>query len=360
MQLANNKPILAILTESIRYDNQDALKYFELIKPVHFYETAPYGDLKPEELADAIQYKDLADLEARLLALRPDIIQGAEPYASKKALKLCLLAKKVAAKLNVPLIFPTLENRPVEKRFGKFAGFFLKKIFKSYVDQAKLIFYLNEGAKKNLLEVGADPGKLKKMLYGIWGVETDVFTPMPKIRKENKILVTGRLDEAKGLPYVVDAWRVIENRFPTVSIQFVGKGELDYLVKGDRMSHGFVKNSDLPQLINSALFTITASVTLPKWEEQVGMTNLQALACGVPVITTLSGAIPEYINETVGILVPERDSASLASAMAKLLEDEKLRYNLGINGRNLVLERYDAKKTVRLIEEILLNLIEYN
>jgi len=355
----SHKPTLAILTEAIRFDNQDALKYFEMIQPIHFYESAPYGDLKKEELGGAIQYTDLKDLENKLLELKPDIIQGAEPYASKKALKLCLLAKKVAQKLNVPLIFPMLENRPVEKRFGKITAFFLKKVLKNYADQAKMIFYLNEGARQNLLAVGVKPEKLKKLLYGIWGVQTDIFKPLSEVTKEKKILVMGRLDEAKGVPYVVEAWQKIKDRFPDVNIFFSGKGELENLIQGDRMSHGFVKNSDLPKLINSSLFTITASVTLPRWEEQVGMTNLQALACGVPVLTTRSGAIPEYINDQVGILVPERDSAALARAMTKLLEDDKLRYNLGVNARNYIVEHFDAKKTVQLTEQIIWDLIEY-
>jgi len=354
----NEKPILAILTESIRFDNQDALKYFTKIKPIHFYENAPYGDLKSEELEGAVQYHNLRDLEQKVIDLKPDIIQGAEPYASRRALRLCLVAKKAAKKLNIPLIFPMLENRPVENRFGLFAGFFLKMVLKSYAQASNLIFILNNGAKRNLLEVGVPEPKITRLLYGIWGVQTDNFKPMPEYRKSKKILFMGRLDEAKGLPYVVEAWKEIEKDFPDVSIHFAGKGELDYLIDGPRMTHGFVKNSDLPALINSALFTITASITQKKWEEQIGMTNLQALSCGVPVITTKSGAIPEYVTEEVGILVPERDSHAIAKAMRKFLEDEKLREEMGRKARQYILANFDAKKTVQKAEEILLELVE--
>jgi glycosyltransferase involved in cell wall biosynthesis len=357
INIMTNKPVLAILTESIRFDNQDALKYFSKIKPVHFYENAPYGDLKPEELVGATKYDNLADLEQKLLGLKPDIIQGAEPYASKKALKLCLVAKKVAKKLNIPLIFPMLENRPVNDRFGFVAGMFLKQILKKYVEASSLIFYLNEGAKRNLLEVGTNPDKIVKILYGIWGVETDIFRPLPNIKKEQKILFMGRLDEAKGLPYVIEAWKMIEQDFPEVSVYFAGKGDLDYLIDGSRMNKGFSKNSDLPILINSSLFTITASITMKRWEEQIGMTNLQALSCGVPVITTLSGGIPEYVTPEVGILVPEKDSQAIAQAMRKLLTDEKLREEMGRKGREHILRNYDAQKTVEKVESLLLNLV---
>jgi glycosyltransferase involved in cell wall biosynthesis len=154
----------------------------------------------------------------------------------------------------------------------------------------------------------------------------------------------------------VAAWKSIEPYYPDVEIKFSGKGELEHLIDGPRMSKNFYKNSELPEVINGALFTITASVTLKRWEEQVGMTNLQAMACGVPVVTTRSGAIPEYVNDKVGILVPERDAEAWAQAMLKLLDNDKLRKELGSNARQYILENFDAQKTIAKTEEILLGL----
>ena len=88
------------------------------------------------------------------------------------------------------------------------------------------------------------------------------------------------------------------------------------------------------------------------------MTNLQALACGIPVVTTRSGGIPEYVTEEVGILVPERNAEALAGAMRKLLDDEKLRKDMGQKAREYILENFDAVKTVEKVEKILLNLIQ--
>lgn len=361
-----SKPKLAILTEAIRFDNQAALKYFKKIKAIHFYKLAPYGDLKPEDLKDAIQYTNLADLEVKLLDLKPDIIQGAEPYGSKNQLGLCFVAWKVSRKLKIPLIFPMLENRPVSQRFG-ILGPILKRILKIYAQQAKLIFYLNEGAKENLLKAGAPQYKLKSLLYGIWGVDTSLFKPIkmpPQGWQKNRvrrILFVGRIDEAKGIAYLLEAWKKIRQEFPKVELMMAGKGELEDKVKnkeGIRIRYkGMMKNKDLPALFNSALFSVYPSVTLKRWEEQVGMVNLQSLACGTPVITTKSGAIPEYINDKVGILVPERDTSALARAMRKLLEDDKLRQKLGRAGREYILKNFDAQKTIQKTEEILLGLL---
>lgn len=368
------KPKLAILTDAIRYDNQAALKFFQKIKPVHFYHLAPYGDLSRQNLKTAIKYRDFKDLEEKLLKLKPDIIQGAEPYGSRRQLKLCLIAYRVSKKLNIPLVFPMLENRPAEIRFGPFLAPILKKILASYAKQASLIFYLNNGAKRNLLAAGADPKKLKKLLYGIWGVDCGLFKPVDRSpltvhRKTrftvngelltNYILFVGRLDEAKGIKYILAAWEKIKDEFPELELVFIGDGELKNEIREERIKKlGIIKTTDLPSYFAKALFTLYPSVTLKRWEEQIGMVNLQSLACGTPVVTTRSGAIPEYISDKVGILVSERDSSALVKAMRKLLKNPKLRQKLGQNGRKYILENFDAQKTVEKVEEILLELVK--
>ena len=356
------KPILAILTDTIRFDNHKALKYFKKIKPIHFYKSAPYGDLNKKDLKDAIEYKDLNNLGKKLLKLKPDIVQGAEPYGSKNQLKLCYIAWKVSKKIKIPLIFPSLENRPVNKRFSPIFAWFLKIVLKFYAKQASLIFYLNEGAKRNLIEAGTDSKKLKKMLYGIWGINTKIFKPKTQnleLKDQNYILFVGRLDEAKGISYILEAWKKIKAEFPKIEIIFIGGGSLSKKVKGERIKKlGVLENSKLPSYFTNALFTLNPSVTLKRWEEQVGMVNLQSLACGTPVITTKSGAIPEYINDKVGILVPERDSEALSNAMRKLLKNEKLRQKLGKAGIKYIKDNFEAQKTVQEAEEILLNIIK--
>lgn len=371
------KPVLAILTESIRFDNHHPLAYFSRIQPIHFYKNAPYGDLKKEELAGAVKYANFADLERKLLELKPDIIQGAEPYGSRVQLRLCYLAWRIARKLNIPLIFGSLENKNPRERFGLVLGVALKRVLRAYAKRAKLIFYLNNDAKENLLLAGVPEYKLKRLLYGVWGVDCGLFKPLTANRLQTtairtavvgsrstvgNILFVGRLDEAKGIPYLLEAWEMVRWDYPEVELVMAGKGEMEEKVKNkERIGikyKGMIENRDLPALFNSALFTVYPSVTLTKWEEQVGTVNLQSLACGTPVITTTSGAIPEYINDKVGILVPERDSAALAEAMRKLLSNEKLRLRLSRNARQYILVNFDAKKTVQKTEEILLGLLK--
>lgn len=354
------KPTLAIITDSIRVDNHLPLKYFTHFEVKHFYHEAPYGDLKKDDYNNAIKWQDFKDLENKLIELKPDIIQGAEPYASKIALRICLLTMKIAKKLKIPYVFPTLENRPVKARFDPITAIVVKNIFKKYVAGAKLIFYLNEGAKRNLEEVGADKKKLHKALYGIWGVDTYLFKPTIQSPLVNRkyILFVGRLEEAKGITYLLAAWHSIKAQSPEIDLVLIGSGELGKEISGKQIVKlGQMKNTDLPPYFSNALFTIYPSITMKRWEEQVGTVNLQSLACGTPVITTSSGAIPEYVTEEVGILVPEQDAEALAEAMKQMLDNPTLRNGLAKNARPYILENYDAQKTVGKIEKILLELI---
>ena len=89
------------------------------------------------------------------------------------------------------------------------------------------------------------------------------------------------------------------------------------------------------------------------------MTNIQAMACGIPVISTRSGAIPEYVPDGVaGVLVPERDPEALAEAILQLLSDESLRRKMGEAGRAYAVEHYDARKNVEKAEDQLIQLVE--
>lgn len=118
---------------------------------------------------------------------------------------------------------------------------------------------------------------------------------------------------------------------------------------------GAVKNRDLPPYFRAASVFVSPSITTRRWEEQVGMTNIQAMACGVPVVSTRSGAIPEYVPDGVaGILVPERQPQALAEAVVRLLCDEDLRRRMGDAGRRYAMAHYHAGDNVRRAEELIL------
>ena len=91
---------------------------------------------------------------------------------------------------------------------------------------------------------------------------------------------------------------------------------------------------------------------LPSRSESFGIVNLEAMASGLPVISTRTGAVPEYIiSGEHGLLIEPGDSAALAHALHRLIEDEPLRTRLGAAGQRQA-ERYDWRVVGRALERL--------
>jgi glycosyltransferase involved in cell wall biosynthesis len=226
--------------------------------------------------------------------------------------------------------------------------------------EARAVVVLNEGARRNALAAGADPARLRRLLWGAWGVDLAEFSPGAPVDTP-QLLFAGRLHEEKGITDLLDAFAAMRVSRPDVRLTIAGDGPARSEVQrraaasGGVELRGVVPNRFLPALLRESAIVVSPSRTTPKWEEQVGMTNLQALACGVPVIATWSGAIPEYTPLGAGaLLVPERDPAALEDAICRLLDNAPLRRELGALGRRFAEREYDAERNVRRAEALVL------
>ncbi len=371
--MKNNLPVVAIITESLRRDNQKPLQYFNKVKILHFYQNAPYGNETKEDLKDAIRFTDDKDLYQKIIQAQPDIIQGAEPYGSRKMFMLCIVAYRIAKKLNIPLIFPWWENRPAKERFSFAQRIIVNAFAKRYLNLATKVIYINKGALRNIHALGIkDDNKLIPFLWGTWGVDVDEFCPIKEskdITKSPMILYVGRLVPEKGIKYLLKSFVKVHKRFPTAQLVIIGTGELTEYIKEFRDKNdlknqiilkGSIDNKDLPAYYQRATVFVSPAITTKKWEEQVGMTNVQAMACGIPVVSTNSGAIPEYVpNKIAGLLVPEKDSDRLASAIISILDDERLHDRIAKDARQYAVTHYDAKKNILLAQDIILNILSH-
>ncbi len=97
------------------------------------------------------------------------------------------------------------------------------------------------------------------------------------------------------------------------------------------------------------------SLTRPNWKEQFGRVLIEAMASGVPVIGSDSGAIPDVIDDA-GLITPEGDIAALAEAICKLQQDQSLHKSLAERGRARIIEHFThaqvAADTVRVYREM--------
>jgi glycosyltransferase involved in cell wall biosynthesis/2-polyprenyl-3-methyl-5-hydroxy-6-metoxy-1,4-benzoquinol methylase len=100
---------------------------------------------------------------------------------------------------------------------------------------------------------------------------------------------------------------------------------------------------DMNKLHNLADIFVLPSIPIPAWQEQFGMVLIESMACGTPVISTLSGSIPEVVGDA-GLLIQPNDHLSLYRAIVQLTVDQKLREQLGVKSLKRAQEKFDARK----------------
>lgn len=193
------------------------------------------------------------------------------------------------------------------------------------------------------------------------GCDTTMFSPA--YRKENYfkqgnrrvILFVGRLEEVKGVEYLIDAME-----YTDAKLVIAGSGSLEASLKkraerfGDRIEFlGSKTHAELKEIYPSADVFVMSSVTTQKGaKEGFGLVMLEAMASGVPVVAFASGGIPQLITHDVnGLLCEEKDIKSLAENINSVLSDEELRNRLIQNGNRTVKE-YDYKEIAKKYSKI--------
>ncbi|TSC93473.1 MAG: group 2 glycosyl transferase [Candidatus Berkelbacteria bacterium Licking1014_7] len=370
--LRQKKPKMAILSFGIRRDLHQPLKYFQKITIVHFYFESNYNDMKPGDFSypSAQRFSTMIDLYKKLASAAPDIIQTSEAWATNSiALKITLVSFWYCLFHKVKLVYPVLENRPIEKKFSPVKTWLLKKWVGFFSKWADKIFYLNEGARRNLLWAALPEKKLQKAMWGTWGIDTNEFKPaqMTIAQKYQNPLIffVGKISRAKGVPWILDAFQIVNKKYPQVKLLLAGQPEdKKILARIERMKNarflGIIKNSDLAKYFQKTFITLAPSITTKVWEEQVGMVNLQSMACATPVISTRSGAIPEFISDGKGCaLVKEKNSSEIARALQKFLQDKKYYKDQSKKAVKWVVKHYNAHQNIANLEKKLLDLLDF-
>lgn len=191
------------------------------------------------------------------------------------------------------------------------------------------------------------------------GINTDYFYPLPDVpRPENRLIVTNSADTPlKGLRYLLEAVDSIRKK-RDIQLTVIGTpkkyGVIEELVRelklGDRVTFtGRIEYEEFARYYAESTMAV-----IPSLYEGFGMPAGEAMACGVPVISTTGGALPEVVGDA-GILVPPGDAAALERAIIDLLDNPEKRDKLGRAGLQRVREsftwRHAAQKTVDVYRE---------
>lgn len=168
------------------------------------------------------------------------------------------------------------------------------------------------------------------------GVDTEVFKPKETRRSEFGLTSSfvigyfGRLESCKGTEILMKAFARLSDK--SCQLLLVGSGAHEEklralsaeLAVADRtVWTGGVSIELIPDYINSCDVIVVPSCTTSTWKEQFGRVVVEAMACGVPVVSSDSGSLPEVVG-TAGLVVPEKNVDQLFAALSQLIESKIL------------------------------------
>jgi len=191
------------------------------------------------------------------------------------------------------------------------------------------------------------------------GINTDLFYRIPEInREQNRIIVTNSADTAlKGLRYLFLAVKKVSETH-RIKLTVVGmpkrNGDVMNLIRnlGIRKLVHFTGRIDNEEFVRQ--YAKASIAVVPSLYEGFGIPAGEAMACGVPVISTTGGALPEVVGNA-GILVPPADSEALAEAIKDLFDNPERARKMGEAGYKRVHELFTwkraAEKTVEVYRE---------
>jgi glycosyltransferase involved in cell wall biosynthesis len=204
------------------------------------------------------------------------------------------------------------------------------------------------------------------------GVDTSVFTPRGPVAprsERRRLLVLGRLVERKGQDDAVRALRAV----PDAELVVVGGPPAEELAAdpevrrlravaaevgvADRLIFtGSVSRADVPAWVRSADVVLAVP-----WYEPFGITPLEAMACGRPVVATAVGGLVDTVADGVtGDLVPPRDPERLGQTLAALLADDERRAAYGAAGVQRARARYRWSRVVADTEAVYRQVLAHN
>lgn len=227
------------------------------------------------------------------------------------------------------------------------------KILKNNVEAA---FCHYPGCEKSLRDAGFEK---EIILQTQIGVDEEIFCvnddDRNKVRKElgfeNKFVIgfAGRLCKDKGID---DLFSILPLDGVDWALLLVGNGDLREELEAEVEKRGWservhftgtVKLEEVPQYMRAMDVFVLGSKTRPYWVDTFPLVSVQAMACGVPVVGSDSGAIPWQLEDK-GLIFPEGDKEKMKEHILKIINDDTLRNKLSKEGRKMVLNRFSVKK----------------
>lgn len=251
---------------------------------------------------------------------------------------------------------------------GRFGDFWrikqlrLKKLVVRSSRRLDKIIFISGDIRRELIE---SKFPIEKLVHIPNSVDVNRFTPSEGYENRNtkNICFVGRLEEQKGVKYLIEAMDIVRSKENNTKLFIIGDGQLrdqlgelcKKLELTDHIEFVGSVNDVLPYYQRTQIFA------LPSLSEGMPLSLIEAMSCGLPVVATRVGGNPEMLDSHLGagktimsdyhigengVLVNPKDVKGLAEALIRLLRDGDLSKKLGVKSRKLVEEKCSQGKII--------------
>ena len=192
------------------------------------------------------------------------------------------------------------------------------------------------------------------------GVDIDLFKPLPSVKPiPGRLVTTASADVTmKGLKYLLEAVAKLRTERDNVHLVVIGKrkpgGASDEAIKKLGIEDHVEFITGVPEERIIELYSEAELAVVPSLYEGFSLPAIEAMACGVPLVATTGGALPEVAGTDgdTAMLVEPADSEALAAKLRWALDQKNLRQTIGARGRKRIVDRWSWKHTaVKTVEQ---------
>src|SRR5215211_6602543 len=210
---------------------------------------------------------------------------------------------------------------------------------------------VSESSRRDITtHMGVDPDRLHVVPVG---VDPAIFRPRPAIRRvPGRLMTTASADvPMKGLAPLLEALAKVRTERDDAHLVVIGKpkrrGRIAALIETLALTDAvqFVSGVTTERIVE--LYAEAEVACVPSLYEGFSLPAVEAMACGVPVVATTGGAVPEVVGRDgqTGLLVPPGDRSALAASILRALGDPELRARIGAAGRDRALRTFTWRAT---------------
>lgn len=285
---------------------------------------------------------------------------------------LAMVFSKIAYECGVPFVIAAMGSLQQKARLQKgLQKRIADKLYtKNMIMHASGFHSVGNSETLEYINLGADPSKIYLIDHGLvinnFKIKnrTGVLERFGLEAKGNQYLVTiGRIDPKKGLEILLNAFSKILKVHNKLSLVIVGTGTDNYVQKIKQMAHdlnldssvvftGFVTDDEKLELLESAVLFVATSHS-----DVHTAAALEALAMGLPVVTTKASDFPEIDEYNAGVTV-DTDVNSVYQALLKLLDTDTLLSEYSRNARKLVENKFLIENQIKKYEQMFLDVIQ--